>query len=275
GLFEEGRQVAQFHLHHYELFFGGRRVPMGGGASVAGLPLARGKGDVEGLLQRGVGGVGGRGGGASGRHAFLVGLYRPMGWEFVGSARNYTLPLACLPRGLSDGQVRAAGPEDAGTLRDLYEAEAARYRGMLVRPLSWWSERLERTTGFTPYFFLHADPEPSGYLYLQLRDPAQVRELVWRTPAAYAALLGALRRHKAQIAQFNWNAPPDDPLWHYAAHWDLNVADRPPFSGRVVDVPAALALLQPDTALAGRCRVRITDMLASWNEGCWEIHVEA
>ena len=27
-------------------------------------------------------------------HAFLVGLYRPMGWEWAGSCRNYTLPLA-------------------------------------------------------------------------------------------------------------------------------------------------------------------------------------
>jgi predicted acetyltransferase len=274
GLFDSGQQVAQFHLQHYELFFGGRRVPMGGIASVACLPLARGKGYVEALLKRGLELMRERGELLSVLHAFLVGLYRPMGWEFVGSSRNYTLPLECLPRGLDSRNVRAAGPEDAETLRDLYDAEAVRYRGMLVRSLSWWTERLERTTGFTHYFFLHADPEPSGYLYLQLRDPAQVRELVWKSPEAYAALLGTLRRHKAQFAQFNWNAPPDDPLWHYAAHWELKAVDRPPFSGRVVDVPAALALLQPDTALAGQCRVRIADRLASWNEGCWEIQVE-
>ena len=30
-------------------------------------------------------------------HAFLVGLYRPMGWEWVGSRRSYTLPLEHLP----------------------------------------------------------------------------------------------------------------------------------------------------------------------------------
>ena len=274
GLFEDGQQVAQFDLQHYKIYFGGRPVPMGGIASVACLPLARGKGYIEALLQRGLEVMRERGELLSVLHAFMVGLYRPMGWEFVGSGRNYTLPLAYLPRGLDSRNVRAAGPEDAETLRGLYDAAAVRYRGMLVRSLSWWTERLERTTGFTHYFFLHSDPEPSGYLYLQLRDPAQVRELVWKTPDSYAALLGALRRHKSQLGQFKWNAPPDDPLWHYAAHWDLNVAARPPFSGRVVDAPAALALLQAAGSLAGQCRVRITDKLASWNESCWAIRVE-
>jgi predicted acetyltransferase len=274
GLFEDGEQVAQYHLWHYEIFFGGQRAKMGGIASVACLPLARGKGCVEALLQRGLERMRERGESLSVLHAFLVGLYRPMGWEWVGSARNYTLPLAHLPRGLDTGHVRPAGPEDAETLQRLYEAEAARYRGPLVRSLSWWRERLEATAGFTHYFFLYADPEPCGYLYLQLREPARVRELIWRTPAAYEALLGVLRRHKAQLDGVRWEAPPDDPLWHYAAHWNLKVEWQPPFSARVVDVPAALALLRPEEGLTGRCRVQIEDPLAAWNDGCWEITVE-
>jgi predicted acetyltransferase len=274
GLFEQGQLVAQFHLWHYEIFFGGQRVPMGGVASVAGLPLARGKQYVEALLGHGLERMRERGEPVSVLHAFLVGLYRPMGWEWVGSRRSYTLPLACLPPGLDTQHVRPAGPEDAETLRDLYESDAARYRGMLVRPLSWWRERLDKTTGFTPYFYLYEGPEPAGYLHVHLENPARVRELIARTPAAYAALLGALRRHKSQLDRFVWEAPPDDPLWHYAAHWDLKVEWQPPFSARVVDLPAALALLRPAETLAGRCVVQIEDALASWNTGCWEIAVE-
>ena len=56
-------------------------------------------------------------------------------------------------------------------------------------------------------------------------------------------LLGVLRRHKAQLDRVVWDAPPDDPLWHQAAHWDLKVEWKPPFSARVVDLSAALALL--------------------------------
>jgi predicted acetyltransferase len=274
GLIEEGRQVAQFHLWHYEIFFGEQRVPMGGVASVACLPLARGKGYVEALLARGLEQMRERGEVVSALHAFLVGLYRPMGWEWVGSRRSYTLPLAHLPAGLDTRSVRAAGPEDAETLKSLYEAEAARYRGTLIRPLSWWKERLEATSGFMHYFFLYADPEPKGYLYLQLREPARVRELIARSPAAYAGLLGVLRRHKSQLDQVVWDAPPDDPLWHTAAHWEIETKWRPPFSSRVVDVPAALALRRPDPKVRGQCRVQVTDRLAPWNEGCWEIAVE-
>jgi predicted acetyltransferase len=274
GLFEDGQQVAQFHLWHYQMFFSGQRVPMGGVASVACLPLARGRGHVEALLRYGLERMRERGELISVLHAFLIGLYRPMGWEWVGSTRSYTLPLAHLPAGLDTRRVRLAGPEDAETLRDLYEAEAARYRGTLVRPLSWWQQRLDTTTGFTPYFYLFEDTQPRGYLYLTLRDPARVEELIAPTPDVYAALLDVLRRHRSQLPQFDWNAPPDDPLWHYTAHWDVKVAWKPPFSARVVDLPAALALLKPDPSLSGQFILQIEDALTSYNTGCWQITLE-
>src|SRR5579862_231262 len=81
GLFEDGRQVAQFHLHHFEMFLGERRAKMGGVASVACLPLARGRGYVEGLLAHSLAGMRERGETVSALHAFFAGLYRPMGWE--------------------------------------------------------------------------------------------------------------------------------------------------------------------------------------------------
>jgi predicted acetyltransferase len=274
GLFEDGQQVAQFHLWHYEMFFNGQRVPMGGVASVACLPLARGRGHVEALLRHGLERMHERGEPLSVLHAFLVGLYRPMGWEWAGSTRSYMLPLAHLPAGLDTRRVRPAGPEDAETLRDLYEAEAARYQGTLVRPLSWWRQRLETTTGYTAYFYLYEDAAPRGYLALTLQEPARVRELIARTPEAYAALLGVLRSHKSQLTQFVWDAPPDDPLWHYAANWDVKVAWKPSFSARVVDLPAAVALLQPDPALSGACTIQLQDALTSRNTGSWEITAE-
>jgi predicted acetyltransferase len=274
GLFDQGEQVAQFHLCHFEMFFDGRRVPMGGVASVACLPLARGKGYVEALLGHGLEQMRVQGQSFSALHAFLVGLYRPMGWEWVGSRRSYTLPLAHLPAGLDTGNVRLAGPEDAETLRNLYEAHVARYRGTLARPLARWQQRLESTTGFTDYFYLYEDPTPAGYLHFTMREPARVRELIWQTPAAYQALLGVLRRHRSQLQEVLWDAPPDDPLWQHAAHWDVKVAWVPPFSGRVVDLPAALSLLRPAARVTGRCVVQVEDPLAVWNTGCWGIAVE-
>jgi predicted acetyltransferase len=274
GLFEDGQQVAQFQMWHYQIFFGGRLAPMGGVASVACLPLARGKGYVEALLRHGLEQMRARGELFSMLHAFLVGLYRPMGWEWVGSARNYTLPLAHLPRDLEPAHVRLARPDDAGTLRDLYEADAARYRGMLTRPVSWWQERLESTTGFTHYLYLCENPTPSGYLYLHMREPAQVRELVAATPEAYRSLLGVLRRHRAQLDQVIWKAPPDDPLWHHAANWEVKTEWRPPFSGRVVDLPAAFAWRRAPEGLAGQCVVQVEDPLLAANSGAWQITVE-
>lgn len=274
GLFEEDRPVAQFELRAFTIFFAGKRVPMGGIASVACLPLARGKGHVERLLGHGLERMRESGLPLSTLHAFMVGLYRPMGWEWIGSERRYTLPLAHLPRELEPQGVREAGPTDTATLQALYEAEAARYRGMFVRHSSWWRARLEATTGHTHYFYLYEGARPEGYLYLQMQEPARVRELVATTPEAYRSLLGVLRRHRAQLDKVLWSAPADDPLWHHAAHWEVEVAWRPPFSGRVVDLPAAVALVAPDPALAGECVVQVTDPLVSWNSGTWRIAAE-
>jgi hypothetical protein len=76
-------------------------------------------------------------------HAFLAGLYRPMEWEPMGSRRTSTLPLAHLPADLDTAKVRPGVPEDAETLRGLYERPAARYRGaelldIPVRTLRAW-----------------------------------------------------------------------------------------------------------------------------------------
>jgi predicted acetyltransferase len=197
-----------------------------------------------------------------------------MGWEWCGSSRAYTLPLVHLPRGIDVSCVRATVPQDAETLKDLYEAWVRPYRMAEVRRLSWWQERLEATTGFSHYFYLYENPEPRGYLYLQLQEPARMHELVWQTPEAYGALLGVVQRHKSQVSQIRWSAPPDDPLWHYAAHREVTVEWKPPLSARVVDVPAALTLLKPEGALAGRCTVCIEDRHARWNNGCWQLEVE-
>src|SRR5437667_6625224 len=106
------------------------------------------------------------------------------------------------------------------------------------------------------------------------QEPAQVHELIWQTPEAYRALLGVLQRHKSQMSQVLWNAPPDDPLWHYAAHREAKVEWKPPLSARVVDVPAAPSLLKPPATPAGRCTVCIEDRMAQWNNGCWQLDVE-
>jgi predicted acetyltransferase len=206
---------------------------------------------------------------------FLVGYYRPMGWEWCGSSRSYTLPLTHLPCGIDSSRIRPAVPQDAATLQALYEAWVRPYRLAEARRLSWWQERLDAKTGLPHYFYLYEDPAPRGYLCLQLTEPAWVHELAWLAPEAYRALLGVVQRHQSQLSQIRWGAPPDDPLWHYAAHWDVQVAWKPPLSARVVDLPAALALLQPNEALAGRCTVRVRDRLAPWNDGCWRIEVEA
>jgi predicted acetyltransferase len=276
-MFEGEQLVAAMNLQKFERFFSGERVSVHDLSGVGCLPLARGKGYMHALIQRGLEWMHDEGRSLCALTAFHAGYYRPMGFEWVGSSRIYTLPLEHLPRGLDVSRVRVAGPEDAPALRDVYEAEMARYRGPYVRPIDWWVKRMESTSGRAHYFYLYEDPLPRGYLYLQLglrQGTARLHQLIWQTPEAYRALLGVLQRHKSQTARVRWSAPPDDPLWYFATHWDVKVEWQPRLSIRVVDLPAALALLHPEEALTGECTLQLDDPLASWNTGTWQIKVE-
>lgn len=126
-----GGLEAQVALRPYSQWWGGREVPMVGVAGVAVRPEARGAGLVGRLLALAL---------ADHDQPLSVlfptapGIYRRLGWELVGSLDRTRLRPADLPeQGAPGVGLRAALPQDAVALAQLYARRAAAGNGLVAR----------------------------------------------------------------------------------------------------------------------------------------------
>ena len=211
---DRGRLVAKASLLDYEQWWGGRRVAMGGVAGVAVHPDARGRGLASMLLRELTALMTARGQGISALFPTVVGLYRELHWEVVGSLDETVLRTGDL-RAPAEGpgrlEVRSAEPEEASALHALYEAQAREGAGLLTREGRMFptgpagafdGDVLSVVTG--------ADGALLGYaLYDRgtgYRGEAELylRELVSADPWAYRALLASLASWHPVAPRTRW-----------------------------------------------------------------------
>lgn len=131
-----GRPAGFLRSRDYRQFFGGRPVPMGGLASVAVDPYARGRGVATALLDRALIGLREAGQCISALYPSVPPLYRTRGWEQTGLYERMILPLdllAALPRPTAHRTTRPARREDLPALHATYLTFAATMDGMLDR----------------------------------------------------------------------------------------------------------------------------------------------
>src|SRR5256885_1026195 len=83
----DGRPAGFLRSRDYRQFFGGRAVPMGGLASVAVDPYARGRGVATALLDRAIVGLREAGQWISALYPSAPPLYRARGWGPVGGSQ--------------------------------------------------------------------------------------------------------------------------------------------------------------------------------------------
>ncbi|MGZ6804486.1 MAG: GNAT family N-acetyltransferase, partial [Nocardioidaceae bacterium] len=207
GAFTSGGALqAQVVLRPDAQWWGGREVPMVGIAGVAVRPEARGAGLVGRLLALGL---------ADHDEPLSVlfptapGIYRRLGWELVGSLDRTCLRPSDLPeRGAAGVALRAAVPEDADALAELYARRAATGNGLLAR----------RGPGFLRGAVLQDDVctvaveggAVTGYVGYR-RDGGytgdgvlRVTELLAAGPGARLSLVAALRSWSAVVDTVRW-----------------------------------------------------------------------
>lgn len=243
---DRGGLVAIARVHDYEQIWGGRRVRMGGIASVAVHPDGRGRGLASTLMRGLLPVLRSAGQPVSALFPTAVGIYRPVGWEVVGSLDDVRIPLRDLVPSTSaaDVTVRTAGPADVPAIAALY-AEAA-VNGELTRTgphfpagaeavLEHDVVALAETPDGTAVGYASYD-RGTGYRESELR----VWEVVARTGAATAALLRSLVSWSSVAATVLWRAPAQDLHLHLAGGLPAP-ARLQPWMLRVVDAPGAIA----------------------------------
>lgn len=134
----DGRPTGFLRVYDYRQYFGGRPVPMGGVASVAVDPYARGAGIASALLSEALRMMRDAGQPISALYATAPALYRGRGWEQVGVYESVNLgfgPLNALPTPSRRLPRRPAAEGDVAAVHERYQRLAADVDGLLDRGL--------------------------------------------------------------------------------------------------------------------------------------------
>lgn len=278
GIREPAGLQAVLGVIDYDCYFGPNSIlSMGGIAAVATLPASRGKGYAGVLLDSALERMRDAGQVISMLGPFSFEFYQRYGWDWVGVARQYSLPARLLKGSVETEKVREATSGDDSSIRDCYARHAKQYRSSLVRTDFQWDDLLADTPNeFTATVVYEDSGRIDGYLTYRggSREKLGIREFVALTPNAQLGLLGLLRRLDMSFGRFEWKAPVDDKLWSRFFHWEVETKLTPVFMGRVVDLKGALEAWQPVEPQSSACAISVSDQHAPWNQGTWRIVCE-
>jgi predicted acetyltransferase len=286
GAFDpSGRLVAKARSMPFEQWWCGAPVAMAGIAGVAVAPEARGQGLVGRLMEALLAESGAP---ISTLFPTAPGIYRPFGWEVVGSMDRTPIPLADLPRA-GDVQVHPATDQDLAAIGRLYDDRGAGSSGLLVRRGPCFSEGLKGILKHDVVTVAHEGGEVTGFLtYSRGRGYSGDGELMqWdciaQTAQATQALLASLSSWSSVAATVSWRGSTED----LALHLKRTVkptSEARPWMLRIVDPIAAVAArgFAPGTttasfAVAGQgYRLELEDrrgqLTAVPGEGLAEVH---
>jgi predicted acetyltransferase len=277
----DGRVVASARIRSYEQMWGGRAVPMGGIAGVSVHPDARGRGQASALMRDLLPVMRAAGQPISVLFPTGVGVYRPVGWEVVGSLDDTRIPTRDLKplRAAEQSSVRTAGAADIAAIRELYVGLAV--NGLLTREgpefpagaeavlehdvVALAEDSSGTAVGYASY------ARGTGY-----RDGSELRiwEFVNRTGPGAAALLRSLESWSTVASNVLWRGPTAELGRHVAGPvppptrrqpWMLRIVDAPAAVERRgftegIEVDASFVLDDPDiTEHAGGWRLKVTD----------------
>ncbi|WP_127579886.1 GNAT family N-acetyltransferase [Paenibacillus koleovorans] len=282
GYYSGSTLAAKLTILPLQLYLGGRRLAMGGVASVATWPEFRRKGMVGELLSRSLGEMREQGQTVSVLNPFSFFFYRKFGWGYMSRIKRYWIPIGLLKRDSgTSGHVAVAPMQlDEDTLQivaQAYEAYAARYNGMLSRDADWWQQNVTRKKLGRLAIDYDANGQIAGYVMYAVKDGLlDVRELVYVDEPSRRRLLGFLAQHDSMAENVTFEAPADDTLLELLDEPSLRTELNACYMFRIVDLERLLAMYPfVGDGEEHRFRLEVTDRYAPWNAGSFDLTVHA
>ncbi len=249
---DDGEPRATVTILPMETFVDGKPAEMGGIAAVNAHPAYRRRGYAGKLMRAAIDGMREREMPLSMLDPFAHAFYRAYGWELATEAVKYELSPTELPTSAEQRRVRAYDPTggDLSRMAELFDGWAATRPCSVRRGEGRWLQYLARKDE-EGAVYEGEDGEIQGYLlYKQSEgtgDPPNtldVSELVAITPAAREALVSFMGAYDPRMYTVKLSTPPGEPLHPYLPDSYVRARLEPEFMLRLVDVEAALGLLE-------------------------------
>ncbi|WP_062108033.1 GNAT family N-acetyltransferase [Bacillus niameyensis] len=273
GIFDSEKLASKLHIRPYEIFQHGRKIKMGGVASVSSYPEYRRQGHVKELITRALEIMKENGQLLAFLHPFSIDFYRKFGWELFVDKKFLIIDKGDLTF-RNDQKVGSLKRFEKGEwhedLQAVYEKYAGRSTGMLVRDDVWWKEQVIVDT--IPVIFYSDDDRPEGYLlYKKVQDNKMiVKEFIVLNQQARRELWNFICQHDSMVDKVEIVTSVHEPLPFIMKNPRVKIEVVPNFMGRIVDVVSYLK--QYSWASDGDAiRLNVLDEYAPWNHGLFEL----
>lgn len=282
GLFEgDALQCACKH-RSFRMRVRGEFHDVAGLSAVATPPEHRRQGLVRRLLRESLREYRERGDRLSALWPFDRGFYGQYGWATATKYATYEMPPESLAfaADAASGEHRPLVPDDWAAANRAYDAHADGFALAMDRTETWWRERVFGSSwGDRPYVYgWERDGRLAGYLTYRVDagddgKVLEVNEFAHADREARLNLLHFLYNHDSQVETVKLPQPETSELLDVVddpAEVDCEVALGPMV--RVVDVAETLSALSYPAD--GGLTLAVSDTLADWNDGTFELTVE-
>jgi predicted acetyltransferase len=282
-----GDEVAAFsRIRPFGIYYGGRRIPMGGHSPVGTAPEFRGRGFGSMVTAGHFADLRERGEVLAALYPATTALYRGVGFGLAGVWAMHKLPTRSLQdiRPAGSVQIRRGSIADVPAVKECYRAWAPRQQGHLDRSDDWWDHNFLRGLDENRYLYVVDADRPGGGLagYIHYRQSARpewgylmsVSEVVATSVDVAAALWRMIGSSSTMAPQTNVVGPPEHPLLLLLPEQDLEQVTTLRFMIRIVDLPGAFAArgYPPDLRLGAD--FELDDKDCPWNSGRWRLSIE-
>jgi predicted acetyltransferase len=275
---EDGCLLAGIAAIPYTMWFDGHKVPMCGIGGVVSAPESRRRGNIRNLTEKIFEDVYENGAVFSHLFPFSHDYYRKFGFEHVGAAIRYTLPIANTKSFPNNGTVYkfVNGDEIRNELIDVYECYASRHNTMISRSEDRWDDVFNISLFDSNYLYYWKDSngETKAWAKFSISDDIMnIKDIVWVDNESMLGIFQffgmfdssaknlSLKASPEFIAELYWNN-----LYHIEMSYDWLGMNR------VLNAKRALELLYiPEHESEGSFTISINDKFARWNTGTYKV----
>ncbi|MCX7766604.1 MAG: GNAT family N-acetyltransferase, partial [Candidatus Sumerlaeia bacterium] len=285
AIFEGKRLVSMLQIIPYEVWLGGKVVPMGGIGGVATWADRQGKGYAGALMLDSLTQLRERKLWVSVLYPFSFRYYRKFGWEIAGYRLWYTNFKQNDLFYAEESRLVDAGKdtENIDILDTIYEEMARKYNVCIKRNKFLWRKKLNwlkknngqvyiirEGTKYIGWFFCQNKPLEGKGSYESITN-----EFAFTTEKALRAMMGFLSTLPTNVTKITLASPYNLDLWVYFKEAYVQTEKKATFQFRIVDLIQAVKTRGYSPEISAKISINIHDDCASWNTGTWDIELQS
>lgn len=282
GWFDEDQLVSQILNLPFKVNIHGEIYDMGGITAVGTFPEYSSHGLMHKLILKSLENMREEGRSVSYLFPYSIPYYRNKGFEIMSDIVEYKMKDTQLPYYENiEGQVRRL-PVEHEEIKLIYAQYAQETHGTMVRnPIAWnekfqesyWEEKFEGSDTHlqAAVYYEPESDKPVGYLFYRIMEENfYVDELVYLTNEARKGLWNFIYAHRSMVYHVFGKTGGTEAIAFLMQDSEIKQSLSPYFMARIVDVIPFMEQF-PFQLNDFSIRLAITDTVAKWNHGTFEI----